>query len=237
MKKQDKKNDNRKNAVVAKNAEVVTPEVMPNDAEMAAQIAEDMRNAELGAFCRVRAGVGLCNFRELNAHGEWEKRMLALFPSKSDRTLRRYMQEGRKFCERVELDAGRVYDKMMAVDVKRLQAMAALPAAERKALPVRGVAKDEAAANRVMNALVLMAAGEKPVVEKPKAKALTAAEKAEAWRDYTAKLADSLREWGENQMTWKALETDDLEQFRAGLVLVAGCIKEELRKREENKVR
>ena len=39
--------------------EVVTPDVMPTDAQIASQIAEDIRNAELGAFCRVRAGVGL----------------------------------------------------------------------------------------------------------------------------------------------------------------------------------
>ena len=40
-------------------AEVVTPVVMPDDKAIAKQIAEDIRNAELGAFCRVRAGVGL----------------------------------------------------------------------------------------------------------------------------------------------------------------------------------
>ena len=62
-----------KGAVVQ--AEVVTPQVMPDDKRLAAQIAEDMANAELGAFCRVRAGVGLCNIRELNAHGAWETRM------------------------------------------------------------------------------------------------------------------------------------------------------------------
>ena len=227
-----------KNAVVpAAKVEVVTPEVLPDDKAMAAQIAEDIGNAELGAFCRVRAGVGLCNIRELNAHGAWEQRMLELFPNRSKATLHRYMQEGRRFCERVELDTGRVYDRMMAVDVKRLQAMAALPPAERKALPVRGVAKAEAEGNRVMNALVMLAAGERPEAEKPKAKALTASEKAAAWRDYTAKLAESLREWGDNPLTWKALETDDLEKFRAGLVLVAGLVKDELRSREENAVR
>ena len=101
----------------------------------------------------------------------------------------------------MSLDAGRVYDKMMRVDVKALQEMAALPAEERKALPVRGVAK------------------------------------AEAWRDYTAALGEKLREWGDNPLTWKALETDDLEKFRAELVLVVGLVKDELRSREENAVR
>ena len=102
----------------AKKAEVVTPEVvnpvvMPDDKNLAAQITEDINNAELGAFCRVRAGVGLCNIRELNAHGEWEKRLLALFPNRSKATLYRYMQDGRKFCSKVDLDAGRVYEKMI----------------------------------------------------------------------------------------------------------------------------
>ena len=218
-------------------AEVVTPEVMPDDKAIAAQIAEDIRNAELGSFCRVRAGVGLCNFREMNAHGNWEQRMMEMFPGKGTRTLYRYMQEGRKFCDRVELDAGRVYGKLMSVDVKKLQAMAALPSDQRKALPVRGVAKAEAEGNRVMNALVLLAVGEKPESEKPKAKPLTVAEKHAAWRDYTAKLADNLRDWGDNPLTWRALETDDLEKFRAELVLVAGLVKDELRSREENAVR
>ena len=217
--------------------EVVTPEVMPDDKAIAAQIAEDIRNAELGTFCRVRAGVGLCNFREMNAHGMWEARMIEMFPGKSRATLFRYMQQGRKFCEQVSLDAGKVYDKMMRVDVKELQAQAALPAGERKALPVRGVAKAEAEGNRVMNALVLMAAGERPEAEKPKAKPLTAAEKQAAWREYTASLGEKLRDWGDNPLTWKALETDDLEKFRAELVLVTGLVKDELRSREENAVR
>ena len=197
--------------------EVVTPDVMPTDAQIASQIAEDIRNAELGAFCRVRAGVGLCNFRDMNAHGMWEARMIEMFPSKSRRTLFRYMQQGRKFCEQVSLDAGKVYDRMMRVDVKALQEMAAIPAEQRKALPVRGVAKAEA--------------------EKPKAKPLTASEKAAAWRDYTASLGEKLRDWGDNPLTWKALETDDLEKFRAELVLVVGLVKDELRSREENAVK
>ena len=228
-----------KNAVVpAAKAEVVTPDVMPDDKSMAAQIAEDIRNAELGAFCRVRAGVGLCNFRDMNAHGMWEARMLEMFPTKSRATLFRYMQQGRKFCEQVSLDAGKVYDRMMRVDVAALQKMAALPAEQRKALPVRGVAKAEAEGNRVMNALVLLASGDGPqVAEKPKAKPLTAAEKAEAWREYTASLGEKLREWGDNPLTWKALETDDLEKFRAELVLVVGLLKDELRSREENAVK
>ena len=235
-------NDKRAVVPAAKKAEAVTPEVvnpvvMPDDKNLAAQVAEDIANAELGAFCRVRAGVGLCNIRELNAHGEWEKRLLALFPNRSKATLYRYMQDGRKFCNKVELDAGRVYEKMMAVDVKRLQQMASLPAEERKELPVRGVAKDTAAGNRVMNALVLLAAGDKPTQEKPKAKALTAAEKAEAWRDYTASLAEKLRDWGDNKLTWKALESDDLERFRSALVLLTGLIKDELSDREKNGVK
>lgn len=224
-----------KGAVVQ--AEVVTPQVMPDDKRLAAQIAEDMANAELGAFCRVRAGVGLCNFRELNEHGAWEARMQEMFPGKAPRTLRNYMQQGRRFCEAVEMDAGRTYDKMMAVDVKRIQALIALPAAERKQLPVRGVPKDEAAGNRVVNALVLLASGDRPAAEKPKAKPLTASERASAWRDYTAGLAEKLREWGDSPLTWKALETDDLERFRSELVLVTGLIKDELRQREENGVK
>jgi PAB1-binding protein PBP1 len=126
---------------------------------------------------------------------------------------------------------------MMRVDVAALQKMAALPAEERKALPVRGVAKAEAEGNRVMNALVLMASGERPEAEKPKARPLTAAEKAEAWREYTASLGEKLRDWGDNPLTWKALETDDLEKFRAELVLVVGLVKDELRSREENAVK
>jgi hypothetical protein len=235
MSKNQAKSKGAKGEVVP--VEVVTPEVMPNDAQIAAQIAEDIRNAELGAFCRVRAGVGLCNFRDMNAHGMWEARMIEMFPGKSRSTLFRYMQQGRKFCEQVSLDAGRVYDKMMRVDVKALQAQAALPADQRKALPVRGVAKSEAEGNRVMNALVLMAAGERPEAEKPKAKPLTASEKAAAWRDYTASLGEKLRDWGDNPLTWKALETDDLEKFRAELVLVVGLVKDELRSREENAVK
>jgi len=236
VKKQDKKIKKNAVAVVA-NPEVVTPDVMPDDKAIAAQIAEDIRNAELGTFCRVRAGVGLCNFREMNAHGMWEARMIEMFPGKSRATLFRYMQQGRKFCEQVLLDAGKVYDKLMAVDVKKLQSMAALPADQRKALPVRGVAKAEAENNRLMNALVLMAAGERPEAEKPKAKPLTAGEKAEAWRDYTNALGEKLRDWGDNPMTWKALDTDALEKFRAELVLVTGIIREELRTREDNSVK
>jgi hypothetical protein len=55
--------------------------------------------------------------------------------------------------------------------------------------------------------------------------------------DGAASLGEKLRDWGDNPLTWKALETDDLEKFRAELVLVVGLLKDELRSREENAVK
>ena len=72
-----------KNAVVpAAKAEVVTPTVEKSDRELVQQINKDMMLGDLGDFCRKRAGVGLCAIRSFHAHGEWEKRLMELFPSR-----------------------------------------------------------------------------------------------------------------------------------------------------------
>ena len=96
MKKQDKKNA----VVVAAKPEVVTPTVEKSDREIVQQINKDMVLGDLGEFCRKRAGVGLCAIRAFHNHGEWEKRLMELFPTRSLRTLNRYVKAGEEVCRR-----------------------------------------------------------------------------------------------------------------------------------------
>lgn len=239
-----KKNDTvaAAQALVKKpSVEVVTPDVMMDDAGMVRQIREDMANAELGDFCRLRAGVGLVNFRELNAHGQWMGEMMKAFPGKSARTLQRYMQNAGKWLAMVGAETGRAYEKLMSINVEDLKKTIALPPSERKALPERpcsGVSKSVAAENRIANAIVSYAAGdEMPVPEKKPAARISKKEELEAMRLFAVSLAGKVRDWAEGGRNVKTMDTETLEKVQAELTLVVSQIKSELRQRESNGVK
>ena len=238
-----KKNDTvaAAQALVKKpSVEVVTPDVMMDDAGMVRQIREDMANAELGDFCRLRAGVGLVNFRELNAHGQWMGEMMKAFPGKSARTLQRYMQNAGKWLAMVGVETGRAYEKLMSINVEDLKKTIALPPSERKALPERpcsGVSKSVAAENRIVNAIISYAAGdEMPVPEKKPAR-ISKEEERETMRQYAVSLGVKVRDWAEGGRNVKTMDTETLELVQADLTLVVSQIKAELRQRDSNGVK
>ena len=238
-----KKNDTvaAAQALVKKpSVEVVTPDVMMDDAGMVRQIREDMANAELGDFCRLRAGVGLVNFRELNAHGQWMGEMMKAFPGKSARTLQRYMQNAGKWLAMVGAETGLAYEKLMSINVEDLKKTIALPPSERKALPERpcsGVSKSVAAENRIVNAIISYAAGdEMPVPEKKPAR-ISKEEERETMRQYAVSLGVKVRDWAEGGRNVKTMDTETLELVQADLTLVVSQIKAELRQRDSNGVK
>ena len=239
-----KKNDTvaAAQALVKKpSVEVVTPDVMMDDAGMVRQIREDMANAELGDFCRLRAGVGLVNFRELNAHGQWMGEMMKAFPGKSARTLQRYMQNAGKWLAMVGVETGRAYEKLMSINVEDLKKTIALPPSERKALPERpcsGVSKAVAADNRIVNAIVSYAAGDEPTADEPKKPArISREEERETMRQYAVSLGVKVRDWAEGGRNVKTMDTETLELVQADLTLVVSQIKAELRQRDSNGVK
>ena len=227
--------------VKKQSADVVTPDVMMDDAGMVRQIREDMANAELGDFCRLRAGVGLVNFRELNAHGQWMGEMMKAFPGKSARTLQRYMQNAGKWLAMVGAETGRAYEKLMGIDVEDLKRTIALPPGERKALPERpcsGVSKAVAADNRIVNAIVSYAAGDEPTADEPKKPArISKEEERETMRQYAVSLGVKVRDWAEGGRNVKTMDTETLELVQADLTLVVSQIKAELRQRDSNGVK
>lgn len=233
MKKQDKKNA----VVVATKPEVVTPTVEKSDREIVQQINKDMVLGDLGEFCRKRAGVGLCAIRAFHNHGEWEKRLMELFPSKSLRTLRRYVNAGDEVCKRFDASPHKVYDLLLHMDTERIRQQAEIDLDKRKLLPVRGVSKDEALSNRLFNYVVAITAGEKEQAPTPKAPKLTPEQEAAERRGKVEGYANALRNWSGDRKTLRLLEADALETFAAELTLVVNVIRKELREREQHQAK
>lgn len=234
-----KKNNATADAVTAlanaKKADVMTPEVVMDGKALLKQVGEDIANAELGDFCRLRAGVGLLRFRELNPHGEWMNEMAAAFPNRSYRTLSRYMQQASKFVGQLGVAVENVHRKMMSIDVEALRTQIALPVAERKALPERGVAKAAAIDNKITNAVVAYSAGEMPEPPKPQPVKISREEKMQTRVDYAMAMATKVQIWLADARTIRTLPTETLESVRSVLVLAADSLKNELRSREGTK--
>ena len=222
-----------KNAVVpAAKPEVVTPTVEKSDREIVQQINKDMTLGDLGDFCRKRAGVGLCAIRAFHNHGEWEKRLMELFPTRSLRTLNRYVKAGEEVCRRFEASPHKIYDLLTHMDTERIRQQADIDANERKLLPVRGVSKDVALENRLFNYVVPITAGEKEKLPARKTQKTTPEQEAAERRERVEGYANTLRNWSGDSKTLRLLEADALETFAAELTLVVNVIRKELRERE-----
>ena len=227
-----------KNAVVsAAKTEVVTPTVEKSDRELVQQINKDMTLGDLGDFCRKRAGVGLCAIRAFHNHGEWEKRLMELFPTRSLRTLNRYVKAGEEVCRQFEASPHKIYDLLMHMDTERIRQQAEIDLDKRKLLPVRGVSKDEALSNRLFNYVVAITAGEKEQAPTPKAPKLTPEQEAAERRGKVEGYANALRNWSGDRKTLRLLEADALETFAAELTLVVNVIRKELREREQHQAK
>ena len=164
--------------------------------------------------------------------------MIEAFPGRSARTLRGYMQGARKFLATVDVGSEQAWITMMKVDVNDLAKTIALPDAERKQLPVKGVAKAVAIENRVMNGIVAYTAnGALPPAEAPKPKRISTEQEIATRNLYARGLADKVREWAADAKVVRTLETETLEAVMAGLVLVVDTLKSEIRSREANGVK
>jgi len=219
----------------ARKSEPVTPDVVMDAKSLVNQVRDDMGNAELGDFCRLRAGVGLLRFRELNPHGEWMTEMTAAFPGRSPRTLQRYMQQAAKFIGQLGVGVEAVHTKMMAFNVETLRAQIGLPEGERKQLPERGVSKSVAIDNKITNAVVAYSAGEKPEVQQPHTVRISKEEEMQTRVDYAMAMASKVQIWNADARTIRTLPTETLESVRSILVLTVDSLKNELRSREAAK--
>lgn len=224
-------------ALVKKDAEVLTPVVEASDNDILSQVKSDMQAADLGDFCRLRAGLGLENFRELNAAGNWEERMMQMFPERTPRTLRRYMSNGRKFLDAVGVDAKTAYEKLMTLSADDVRGLIAARSEGAKALPEKGVAKQIAIANRITNAVAAYSAGEKPAAAEAKPKAISKQDEINARNLFALGLSRKVRDWGEDAKLVRTMATETLETVQAELTLVVGILKAELRSREANGVK
>ena len=224
-------------ALAAGRTEAVTPTVEPNSDDILKQVRADLDSADLGDFCRLRAAIGLVNFRELNAHGDWEKRVFEMFPNRAPRTIRRHMQNGRKFLAQVGVEAGDAYRKLVSMGADEVRGFIAAKAAGGKQLPERGVPKKLAAENRFTNAVVCFAAGERPGEAPAKPKRLTKEEEDLARREFALAVSRRVREWSGDVRPLRTLDTETLETIMSELTLSLNVVKGELREREANKVK
>lgn len=227
-----KKTEGMNAVAAAEKAEAVEAELMPSDSELVQQINRDMTFSELGEFCRKRAGVGLCAIRAFHAHGEWENRLMELFPGKSLRTLRRYVSAGDEVCRRFDAAPDRIYELLARMDTERIRQQAEIDQDRRKLLPVRGVPKAVALENRLFNYVVAITAGEKAEPPAHKATKTTPEQEAAERRANVEGYANSLRNWSSDRKALRLLEADALEAFAAELTLVVNVIRKELRERE-----
>lgn len=222
-------------AVVEK--KVLTPTVVPNSDDILQRVKKDLDASDLGDFCRLRASIGLVTYRDMNAYGDWESRLVQMFPNRSTRTLRRHMQEARRFLSAVGVKPQDAFNMMLEMNEDDVRKFVAAQADGKKALPEKGVAKQIALANKFTNAVVSYSSGEKPEVEPPKPKRLTKEEEDSARRDFALSVSRRVREWSEDRKTIRTLETDTLETILSELTLSVQVIKGEIREREANGVK
>jgi len=190
---------------------------------IAQNVRADMQAAEAGMFHALRAGVGLLRIKELSEYGSWEQRMLELFPDKSARSLRRYMQVGGRFLEAKGLKAGSAWDKMSSVRTDRLLADPD-GKADKKADPLE---RDLGEFIREFGSVRNADAGT-PKAEQ--GRPLSRAEKLDAARQNWVRMANEAQE-ELNSPTLSVLPDEDLDSIASVFRTVSDALRRELARR------
>ncbi len=191
---------------------------------IATTVRTDMQVAESGMFHALRAGVGLLHIKSLYGHGDWGSRLLELFPEKSPRNLRRYMQVGETFLEAKQIAP---LDAWVGMNAIRTDRLLAAPADE---APGKGKAKIDPLERDVREFVSEFGSIRKAIKGESEAddrsgKPLTKAERMEAARGIWNKIAGMAQE-ELNHGSAAILNDEDLD----GLASVLRTVSDTLRK-------
>lgn len=200
------------------------------------QVGEDIRNAELGRFYGLRAGIGLIVVKELCEHGEWGEEMVRMIPDRSPRTLRNYMKGAHAFLEDKALLARDIYDKLAAVggnllasDTGRRLMLGDGTKADAKAsaLPKEVLAMADYIRQEKQEKQRSGAAPEEPA----KARKVTKAEQLKTARDFWHPVASRIQKAAITDRLWELLPDDELENVQSAMASAAVAMRQELTRR------
>ena len=249
MSKSDKKE------AVNQTKSAITPEVMSNDplaknmteAQVAqvklmiGQVRQDVANAELGKFFALRAGIGLKAVKGQFEHGGWEPFLAATFPGKSQRTIRRYMQNAEVFFVKYNLTSDKAWAQMFEMDGKLLdRAASQLLITDGKEVADRIPSKEIPKVIKQMAEFIsdegeTAAGGSKPPVEP---RQLTPRERQQAVSDLYNGIRGKITQEVVAQRSWTILSIEEQEGIAASLRTASEEIMRNVRKArqsEENK--
>jgi len=201
-------------------------------------VRQDIRNAEIGRFFAMRAGVGLIVVKELCDHGEWGQEMIRMIPDRSPRTLRKYMAEARDFLDSKAIMARDIWDKLASVGSSALGAAAAGlllgDGSERTANdPAVEVPDEVRAMADYLREDAALASQAKAQPQAPRA--LSAGEKRKAASDLWQALAGRVTDEGIARQTWQILDAETLETVASALRTVADKMMSAARKAKHAK--
>lgn len=211
-------------------------------------VASDLTQAEIGTFCKLRAGVGLTCIKQLCDHTTWESRMIELFPNRSPRTLQRYMQEAREFMQEHAVLPEQAWGELCKYDTTQVSTlMIAAPAPmalgtgePEQAEPARKGRKAKAApapvpetSEQTFSQMLIDF-----IQQRKKAKAkdqtpprtLTKKEKIETAISEANRIVNVTADWLSDG-TWALLPDEELESTMAGLRAAADKLRMEFKNR------
>ena len=210
---------------------------------MIQQINDDMSGAEVGMFKMLRAGIGLTAIKGMNAHGEWEQRMMELFPNKSPRTLQTYMQRAKPFLAEHKVSAEQAWAELSKLNAEQAVGML-LSSAQPKQI---GEGEEAGARKRGKKdeAKPDVTVGGQPVTEmlmdfiqqrkKEKsptpAKPLTKAERIKAAAAEAERVRGLVSDYIDDA-TYTLLSLEDLELAKSDLMSASGKLNAEIKARE-----
>lgn len=212
-------------------------------------VANDLTQAEIGTFCKLRAGVGLTCIKQLCDHATWEARMMELFPTRSPRTLQRYMKEAGEFMQEHKVLPEQAWGELCKYEFSQVSGMMiadtaplALPPAE-QVQPVaakRGkkskaeVVPDPAASAQTFSQMLIdfiqQRKAARPKSSEP-AKPLTKKEKVEAAIAEAARIVNMTADWIADG-TWGLLPDEELESTMSGLRAASDRVTKEFKSRK-----
>lgn len=212
-------------------AEMVSAENREKAGGILRQVALDINNAELGRFYALRAGVGLVVTREYIPHGDWSNEITRAFPTRSERTIRRYMTDARNFLADRALVASDIWDKLVAADQVLLsraanQLLIGEPDNKADRIPLRDIPSE------IKMMADYLTGGDVPVhgAHEAEGKALSAADRRMAAQSLWQNLAARVTAEGIARKSWQLLEPDEQETVASALRTSADEILRSVRK-------
>jgi hypothetical protein len=222
---------------------------------MVDSVSSDLTRIGIGAFCTLRAGVGLTCIKQLNEHGGWEARMMELFPNRSLRTLQRYMEQACDFMDAHGVMPEQAWSELIKIDATQLDSLViaapttlALGTGETGKDPANKTAKRGCKAKRdaapspeastptfwQMLLDYIRNKNTKAVTPKGPEKTLTGKERKQAAINIAAALVNRAADYV-SDCTWALLPDDELESTWAGLKAAADKLSAEIKKRNKTK--